>query len=131
MELLLQSNIEDATIKEYIKKDYKLNVLMRKKQAKRELVTYLHATCLSLSVTTFVRAIKNKQFLTWLGLTTNLVLKYLPKSMRIYKGQLKTEKYDLQSTKGLLLNNLMFENLTFFITSFVWYKKIKLCICIT
>ena len=64
MELLLQSNIKDTTIKEYTKNDHKLNVIIRKKQTKRELATYLHTSCLFLPVTTFVKVIKNEHFLT-------------------------------------------------------------------
>ena len=99
MELLIQSNVEDITIQEYTKRDHKSNVIIRRKQTKRELAKYLHATCLSPPVTTFVKAIKNEQFLTWPGLTTNLILNHLPKSIYTYQGQLNTEKQGLQSTK--------------------------------
>ena len=53
-------------------------VIVRKQQTKKELVQYLHATCLSPIKSTYVRAIRKNYFSTLLGLTANLVNKHLP-----------------------------------------------------
>jgi len=60
---------------------HQANVIIRKKKTKSDLAHYLHATCLNPTTTTFVKAIKNNNFTTWPGLTTDLVRKNLPKSM--------------------------------------------------
>ena len=62
IEPLIKSNIDDATIKKFTKNDHKLNVIIRKKQTKRELAKYLHASCLSPPITTFVKSIKTNTF---------------------------------------------------------------------
>ena len=77
----------------------KANVTMRKKQTKRQLATYLQATCLSPAASTFTKAINNNQFISWPGLTANLIAKHLPKSTCTYQGHMSTEKQGLQSTK--------------------------------
>ena len=51
------------TIDKHIKKQHKANVIIRKKQSKVELVRYLHATCLSPTPSTFIRAISNNRFI--------------------------------------------------------------------
>ena len=70
---------------------------------------YLHASCLSLPITTFVKVIKNEHFLTWPDLTTDLILNHLPKSMYIYQSRLITEKQGLQSTNPKKLNTKMID----------------------
>ena len=70
-----------------------------KKQTKRKLATYLHATCLSSTVSTFTKAINNNQFISWLGLIANLIAKHLPKIECTYQGHMSTENQGLQSTK--------------------------------
>ena len=50
---------------------------------------------------TWLKAIKNNQFLTWPGLTTDLVNKHLPMSTATAQGHLHRERQKLQSTKLL------------------------------
>ena len=78
---------------------HKANVIIRKKQIKSDLAKYLHATLLSPTLPTLVQAINNNHFVTWPGLTTNLIKKYLPKSIFTYQGHMKSEKQGLQSSK--------------------------------
>ena len=78
----------------------KANVIIRQKQSKQELATYLHAACLSPPVSTFTAAIAKNNFSSWPGLTTKLINKHLPKSIYTYQGHLHKEKQGLQSTKA-------------------------------
>ena len=64
IELIVQSNKDHYAIREYIKNYYKLNVILRNKQTYKELVSYAHATCLSLLILTLIKAIRNKYFTT-------------------------------------------------------------------
>ena len=79
----------------------KCNVIIRKKQPKSQLSQYLHATCMSPVPSTFLKAIRNNNFITWPGLTTELITKHLPKTIATVQGHLKTERQGLQSTKKL------------------------------
>ena len=54
----------DQIIQEFTSKDNKANVIIRKKQTKSNLASYLHACCLNLVITTFTRAIANNNFIT-------------------------------------------------------------------
>ena len=83
------------------KLDYKANVIIRKKQTHCELAQYLHASCLSPPVSTFVKATKNNHFTTWPGLTPSLILKNLPKTIATYQGHLHSERKGLQSTQSI------------------------------
>ena len=64
IEPLINSNETDVTIKEHTQKDKSMDFIIRKKQTHQELVPYLHASCASPSITTFVKAIKNDKFAT-------------------------------------------------------------------
>ena len=64
-----------------------------------QLAQYLHATYLSPTIKTFVAAINEDHFLTWPGLTSDLILRNLPKSMRACQGHMKSENQGLQSTR--------------------------------
>ena len=79
--------------------DQAINVIIRKKQTKIDLAKYHHATCMSPTISTFVKAISNNNFLTWPGLTPQLVIRNLPKSIYTYQGHLHSERQGLQSTK--------------------------------
>ena len=78
---------------------HKLAVIINKKQTATDLVQYLHAACFSPTVTTWTQAIKNNNFVTWPGLTTELVRKHLPRSQATSQGHLHRERANLQSTK--------------------------------
>ena len=75
--------------------DYKVNVIMCKKQTHRELAQYLHASCLSPPVSTFVKDIKNNHFSTWPGLRPQLMFKDSPKNIATCQGHLRSEKQGL------------------------------------
>ena len=75
-----------------------MNVIIRRKEAKRDLIRYLHGACFSPTKATWIAAINNGHFTTWPGLTTSLVTKYLPPSIHTAKGHLNQEKSGLQST---------------------------------
>ena len=51
----------------------KLNIIIRKKQPKTQLAQYLHATCQSPTVSTFVKAMHNANFLSCPALTVPLL----------------------------------------------------------
>ena len=76
----------------------RLNLIMHKNTTKTELATYLHACCFSPVPNTFINAIKNGNFLSWPGLTANLISK-MPPSINTAKGHLNQEMAGLQSTK--------------------------------
>ena len=59
---------------------HKLAVIIPKKQTATELIRYLHAACFSPVSSTWLQAIKHNNFLTWPGLTSDLVSKHLPRS---------------------------------------------------
>ena len=77
----------------------KLNIIMHKNTTKTELAIYLHACCFSSTPSTFIRAIKNGNFISWPGLTPSLISKMHP-SPNTAKGHLTQEKSNLQSTKA-------------------------------
>ena len=77
-----------------------LNVILRKKETKKDLISFLHAACCSPTSTTWIKAIENNQFATWPGLNTRLIKKHLPPSIATAQGHLKQERHGLQSTKG-------------------------------
>ena len=58
-----------------------MNVIIRRNEAKRDLIRYLHGACFSPTKATWIAAINNGHFTTWPGLTTSLVTKYLPPSI--------------------------------------------------
>ena len=77
----------------------KLNVILRKDKTKQELANYLHACCFSPTISTFVRAIRNGNFITWPGLDQKLIERHLLQSTATAKGHLDQERQGLQSTK--------------------------------
>ena len=79
----------DEALKEH---EQKVNVIIRKKQSKIKLSQYLCAVCLLPVPSTFIRAIKNNHFVTWLDLTAELIHYYLPKIIPVIRGHLKSEK---------------------------------------
>ena len=59
----------------------------------------MHACAFPLSISTFLTAVKKGHFLTWPGLTPDLITKHLPPSVFTAKGHLNQEQKHLQSTK--------------------------------
>ncbi len=63
---------------------------------KSEVASYFHASCGSPTTkSTFIHAIKQGNFLSWPGLTANLISKHLPPSIATAKGHLTQEHQGL------------------------------------
>ena len=60
-----------------------------KSRSKENLVTYYHRVWWFPSKKTWIDVIKQNYFATWLGLTEELVSKYLPKSEHIVEGHFR------------------------------------------
>ena len=67
---------------------HQANIIIRKDKTKMELAQWLHASCGSPKPSTFCTAIEKGNFLTWPGLTSNLVKKHLPAIEATSKGHL-------------------------------------------
>ena len=65
----------------------------------KDLVKFLHAAAGFPVTDTWVKAIRNNQFATWPGLTSEVVYKHLPKSDATIKGHLKQQRQNVRSTK--------------------------------
>ena len=76
----------------------KVNATIRKKQICVDLAKWLHASCISPPVSTFTKAINNNHFTTCPSLSSQLILKHVPKSIHTYQGHLKSECQGLQFT---------------------------------
>ena len=77
---------------------HKMNVIIRKKQTHSDLDQFLHGACFSPVKSTFLKSIKNKHFITWLGLDERLIQKHLLPSMATEAGCINQERRHLQST---------------------------------
>ena len=77
------------------------NVILRKDTTKRDLISFFHGACFSPTKTTFLKAIKNGNFISWPGLTTENVTKYLQMTIPTALGHMKQERQNLQSTKQI------------------------------
>ena len=75
-----------------------MNIIIRKNQAKTDLIRYLHGCCFFPTKNTWIEAINNGHFISWPGLTAELVRKHLPPSIETAKGHLNQERGGLQST---------------------------------
>jgi hypothetical protein len=64
-----------------------------------ELVWYLHAAAEFPTKSTWIVAIKNKQFASWPGLTVKAVAKHYPESKETMKGHGRKGRSGLRSTK--------------------------------
>jgi hypothetical protein len=64
-----------------------------------ELVVYLHVSAGFPTKPTWLKAIKNKQFSSWLGLTTDAVRHHFPDLDETHKGHGQRTPSGLQSTK--------------------------------
>jgi hypothetical protein len=77
---------------------HQINAIIHKDTSKTQLAQYLYGCCGSPALSTWKKAIKNGNCLTWPGIDT-LSLASLPKSMASAKGHLEQERKNLQSTK--------------------------------
>ena len=75
------------------------NVILRYDKPKSELAAYFHATVGSPTKHALTTAINNGNFVTWPGLTTDLINKHLLPSIPTMKGHLKQEQQNLRSTR--------------------------------
>ena len=89
----------DDILADFNHSSQQINVIIRKKQSKRELAQYLHAACFSPTINTFITAISKNNLSSWPGLTTKLIHRHLPKSTYTYQGHMHKEYQGLQSTK--------------------------------
>ena len=64
-----------------------------------DLTMYYHRAAFSPVPTTFITAINNGNFSTWPGLTADLILKHLPKSLDTAKGHDKLARKNVRSTR--------------------------------
>ena len=78
---------------------YSAHAVLNLNQTKSELARYLHAAAGCPTKSTFIQAINNGNFVTWPGLTSNLISKHLPPSIPTIKGHIKQEQQNLRSTK--------------------------------
>ena len=68
-----------------------------KPQKQSELAEFLHGCCGCPVKSTFITAIQNKHFVTWPGLTSDLIRKHLAPSQITSKGHMNQEKQGLQA----------------------------------
>ena len=64
LDSITEQNNLDVIINQHIKLQYKANLIIRKKQAKQDLVQYLHRVYMSPVPSTFIQAIKKKNFIS-------------------------------------------------------------------
>ena len=76
-----------------------MNVILRRDTKPADLAEFLHGCCGSPAITTFLKAIRNNQLITWPGLTTYLVEKHLGPCRATAKGHIHQERQNLHSTK--------------------------------
>jgi hypothetical protein len=81
------------------------NAIIRKDLSKTQLVQYLHGCCGSPVISTWKKAIRNGNFITWPGIDALSIDTHLPKSVASAKGHLNQERKNLQSTRINLPTN--------------------------
>ena len=78
---------------------YCVHVIITRYKTKTELIQYLNGCCFSPILRTFLKAIKNGNFLTWPGLNNQQLLKHIFPSIASALGHLDQKRKNLQSTK--------------------------------
>ena len=68
-----------------------VNAILCLDKTQSELAMFLHAAAGYLTKSSFINAINKGYFSTWPGLTTKLIIKYLPPSIPTIKGHIKQE----------------------------------------
>jgi hypothetical protein len=66
-----------------------------------ELVRYLHASAGFPTKPTWLRAVKNRQYASWPGLTPEAIVKHFPESEETLKGHARKTKSGQRSTKRM------------------------------
>ena len=77
---------------------HQLNVIIRKRQLKKDLAKFLHGALFSPRYSTLKQAIKKNFLSSFPGLTESLISKHLTTSIATELGHLRHEKQHLQST---------------------------------
>ena len=80
--------------------DQKVNAVIRRDKTRSQLGTYLHATCGSPPPSTFFRAIKKGNLLSWPGIT-NIKPIDVPYTIETAKGHLDAERKNLRTTNTM------------------------------
>ena len=62
-------------------------------------IRYLHAAAGFPTKDSWIKAIKNGNYVTWPGLTIESVNKHFPESVETQKGQMKKQRQNVRSTK--------------------------------
>ena len=75
--------------------NHKLAVIIRKKQTHRDLARYLPATCFSAVKHTWIQAIKRNHFISWTGLTQDLLQKQIPLIHATVQGHMHKQQQNL------------------------------------
>ena len=76
-------------------KHHYMSIIIPKNTTKKELVQFYHAAMFSPTKDTFIRAIRNGNFHSWPGLTTETVIKFLTPTIATHFGHLKQERQNL------------------------------------
>ena len=79
--------------------NHAINYIIRQDKTKTDLARYLHACAFSPSLSTFIKAINNGNFVTWPGIKNLNFSKLIGNTTAIAKGHLDNERKNLQSTK--------------------------------
>ena len=89
----ISSPASDAPAPPYPQRDHpQMNVIIRKDKAKSDLVRFLHGACFYPTKSTWLNAIRQGFFVSWPGLTEDLVKNHLPPSLNIAKGHLQLQR---------------------------------------
>ena len=75
------------------------NIIIRQDKTKRDLAEYLHKCAFSPCISTFRKAIRNGNFLTWPGIEELNFNKLIQNTLPTARGHLDQERKNLQSTK--------------------------------
>ena len=68
------------------------NAIIKYDTSKNDVISYLHATCMSPPKSTWIKAVDAQFFNTWPGLTSKAIKKYLIPSSATTKGHLDQEQ---------------------------------------
>ncbi len=78
---------------------HKLAIIIQKSTTKKDLIQFYHTATFSPTISTFFKAVKNGNFQSLPGLTSDLVTKYLTPTIATHYGHLNQERQNLQSTQ--------------------------------
>jgi hypothetical protein len=76
----------------------------------KQAIRYLHAAAGFPTRDTWVKAITNGNFVTWPGLTVDIVKRHYPESVETQKGHLKKQRQNVRSTKKKISEDVPLED---------------------